>query len=322
MPNTIPLISVLMSVYNGEKFLKEAMESILSQTLPSFEFIIFDDASTDSTRAILQSFSDPRLKLINNEINIGLTKSLNKGLALAKGKFIARMDADDIALPDRLKTQVSYLNGHPDIALVGSWAEVIDEWGQTKKIDKPPVDPRVIEYELIFGNPIYHSSIMFRRDEIIQAGGYSEEYRHIEDFEMYSRLVNRFKIANIPRVLLRFRTHPHSIVATAESQKIVNANALKIIRNNMEKFVRLSDKQFIAMRDAFINKTINPSMKISDLCLAYQTHKKIYATFLKARKTRPETAAIIKRQYKRRRSLMIKKFLIGKKIRVKNLLSI
>src|SRR6185295_3491651 len=124
---TPPQVSVLMSVYNGEKYLKEAMESILNQSFPDFEFLIFNDSSTDSGREIILSFNDPRIVLVDNEKNIGLTKSLNKGLSLAKGKYIARMDADDISDAGRLNEQVNYMEKNSDVAVCGSWVQFLNE---------------------------------------------------------------------------------------------------------------------------------------------------------------------------------------------------
>jgi glycosyltransferase involved in cell wall biosynthesis len=126
----MPRISVVMSVYNGEKYLRQAIESILQQTYTDFEFIIIDDGSTDSSREIIQSYDDKRIRLVINEQNIGLTKSLNKGIRLAKGEFIARMDADDISLPQRFEKQVAYLDSHPEVGVLGTYANIIDHRGK------------------------------------------------------------------------------------------------------------------------------------------------------------------------------------------------
>ena len=126
-----PIVTVLMSVYNGERYLNEAIDSILAQTFTDFEFLIIDDASTDSTPKILHSYDDPRIRIVTNEENLGLTKSLNKGLALAQGEYIARMDADDISLPERLMMQLNFLIDNKTVPLVGSGAIMIDEDGKS-----------------------------------------------------------------------------------------------------------------------------------------------------------------------------------------------
>ena len=122
-----PKVAVLMSVYNGEKYLREAINSILSQTFNDFEFLIINDGSTDGTADILKSYTDSRIKIINNEKNIGLTKSLNKGLKIAKGEYIARQDADDISMPERLKEEVAFLEIHKDYAVVGTFVKILNE---------------------------------------------------------------------------------------------------------------------------------------------------------------------------------------------------
>ncbi len=125
-----PKVSVIMSVYNGDKYLREAIESILNQTFTDFEFIIVNDGSTDNSLEIIESYDDERIKTINNKKNIGLTKSLNKALKFAKGKYIARQDADDVSLPNRFEKQVEYLDSHPEVALVGTSVYLIDENGK------------------------------------------------------------------------------------------------------------------------------------------------------------------------------------------------
>ncbi|MCP8319033.1 MAG: glycosyltransferase, partial [Candidatus Methylarchaceae archaeon HK01B] len=126
-----PKITILMSVYNGEKYLREAIDSILNQTFKDFEFLIINDGSTDRTVEILRSYHDSRIKIITNEKNMGLTKSLNKGLKIARSEYVARMDADDISYPRRLEVQYEYMKKNPDVGIVGSWNDVIDDKGNT-----------------------------------------------------------------------------------------------------------------------------------------------------------------------------------------------
>jgi glycosyltransferase involved in cell wall biosynthesis len=149
-----PKISVLMSVYNGEKYLKEAVDSILNQTFSDFEFIVINDHSTDSTSEILFSYKDSRLKIIENDENIGITKSLNKGLRLVSGKYTARMDADDISFNNRLEKQLQYLEDNPDVGVLGTMA--ISNGKYLKyKINLPSKD-YLIKWQLFFSNPIIH----------------------------------------------------------------------------------------------------------------------------------------------------------------------
>ena len=205
-------ITILMSVYNGEKYLREAMESILNQSFKDFEFLIINDGSTDKSEAIIKSYKDPRIRLVNNEKNEGLIFSLNKGLELARGNYIARMDYDDISSPERLKRQYNYLEKNPDIALIGSLSELIDKNGNKigQRI-KLPLDYYSIKFYLFANNPLMHSSVFFRKKIIKEVGGYDEKYKHAEDYELYSRIVKKYRIINLPEILIKFRIHEESI---------------------------------------------------------------------------------------------------------------
>src|SRR6185295_9135648 len=156
---TPPQVSVLMSVYNGEKYLKEAMESILNQSFSDFEFLIFNDSSTDSSREIILSYNDPRIVLIDNKKNIGLTKTLNKGISLAKGKYIARMDADDVCHPERLNEQVNYLDKNAEVAVCGTWVQFLNE----NEVVKLPTKKNEIKTLLFCNSCLAHPSVMIRK---------------------------------------------------------------------------------------------------------------------------------------------------------------
>ena len=206
------VISVVMSVHNGERFLREAVASILNQTYTDFEFIIFDDCSSDGSAAILQSFADPRIRIYTNEKNIGLTNSLNKCLALAQGKYIARMDADDISLPTRFAKQVRFLNEHPAIALVGTWMECIDAEGRSLSRVDTPIEPNLIKDEMLKMNCIAHPSVMFRKDVVLAVGGYRTTLgRYAQDYDLWLRLLEQYQISNLPEHLLLYRMHPRQI---------------------------------------------------------------------------------------------------------------
>ncbi len=160
-----------MSVYNGEKYLREAIDSILGQTFKDFEFLIIDDGSTDSSVEIIRSYADPRIRLIQNEENIGLSRSLNKGLKLARGEYIARMDADDISLPRRLAAQVGLLDKQPDIGLVGTSIQLIDCDGERMHVHRVPTTHAQILWALCFTTPLAHPSVVFRKVIIECVGG-------------------------------------------------------------------------------------------------------------------------------------------------------
>jgi glycosyltransferase involved in cell wall biosynthesis len=207
-----PEVSVVMSVYNGERFLQEAVRSILDQTFPDFEYIIVDDGSTDQTASILGSFDDQRIRLIYNPENLGLTASLNKGIDAAQGEFIARMDADDVSLPSRLEKQVSYLRSHPDIGVVGTDKQDIDLEGRyLEKNWNPPTLPGYVGWRLYFGNPIIHPSVMIRKRCLENVGLYDNYKRTAQDYDLWMRLSRVTKLSNLNEVLILYRRHSRSI---------------------------------------------------------------------------------------------------------------
>jgi glycosyltransferase involved in cell wall biosynthesis len=200
-----PKITVLMSVYNDERYLKKSVDTILNQTFTDFEFIIINDGSTDSTLDILKMYSDPRIRIITNAEQIGLSKSLNKGLLLAKGEYIARQDGNDISSSKRLKKQFDFLEARPDLGLVGTWSYIID--AENRIIDKHAVftEHNAIVTMLLTENQFVHSSVMFRKDCIDKLGGYNEELRYAQDYDMWLRTSEYFKLANIGEFLHYWR---------------------------------------------------------------------------------------------------------------------
>ena len=206
----VPMISVIMSVYNGEKYLKESLESILRQTFTDFEFLIIDDSSTDKTLQILQQYQnkDKRVRIFTNQENLGLTKSLNILLRKTRGKYIARMDADDISLPDRLLKQYLFLEEHKDIFLVGTGAYIIDEKGSVLSISEPLTKWREVEKRLPLRNCIYHPSIMFRNKGYM----YRDKFIYAQDYDFYlNALTKGEKLTNMSDHLVKYRVVKTSI---------------------------------------------------------------------------------------------------------------
>lgn len=203
-----------MSVYNGSRYVRDAIESVIHQTFTDFEFIIFDDCSTDHTWSILCEYAeyDKRVKVFRNEENIGLTKSLNKGLRLSHGEYIARQDADDISLPGRLEKQVELLDQHFEVVLVSCDLEVIDADGLTTDKWQQACDSDLVTWYLLFYNHLGgHSQVMFRREVALNLDGYSEAFRYCQDYELWCRLVKTGRIVIMPEVLLKKRMHSESI---------------------------------------------------------------------------------------------------------------
>lgn len=226
-----PKVTVLMSVYNGEKYLREAIESILNQTFKDFEFLIINDGSTDSSRDIVLSYNDRKIRLIDNEKNIGLTKSLNRGLNLARGEYIVRMDADDVSLPERLEKQVNYLEIHPEVGVLGTWVKCIDEYGKPTRELHPPTEPDLIKWSLPFNNCLTHSSVMMRRAVLERVGGYNPEMVVAQDYDLWVRvsLETQFQIANLHEELLLLRRNiPNSI--TSRHHRMQDKTAIKIMQ--------------------------------------------------------------------------------------------
>jgi len=243
-----PTISVLMSVYNCEPYIREAIESILDQTYRDFEFIIIDDASTDLSSKIIENIknerTDDRIILIKNETNIGLTKSLNKGLKIARGTYIARMDADDISLPIRLAVQKKFLDEHPEIVCVGSASKNIDKNGDVFGEKKVLTNPDEINFRLITANAINHSTAMFRTILVRNMGGYNENFRYAQDFDLWSRLSsNGLKLANIPESLIKYRLHQKSVTQSETSSESAYHFATTIITKNISQYIPISDHE-------------------------------------------------------------------------------
>jgi glycosyltransferase involved in cell wall biosynthesis len=224
---SIPVITVLMPVYNGEQFIKEAIESILSQSFTNFEFLIIDDGSTDTTPQIVQSYVDSRIRYIKNEKNLGISHTLNKGLEMASAELIARMDADDISYPNRLQKQYEYLESHPSCALLSSWAREILENGEPIKVEEWESD--TYYYNLNFECVIYHPTVMYRRSVVIDIGGYSIPY--CEDYDLWWKIARDFEIHNLSEVLIDYRSTTSSLSRVTKKEEYENAQQQLVLRN-------------------------------------------------------------------------------------------
>lgn len=207
-----PLVSVVIPVFNAEKYLAEAVESILRQTYTNLEILLINDGSTDGSKAILKKYAlaDPRIKLINNEQNIGLVRTLNTGLDQATGKYIARMDADDISVTDRIKLQVDFLENHSEVALLGGAFQIID----SNEVIRHPLSNDQIKIKLLSNTAFAHPTVMMRT-AVFKAEDfrYDENYRHLEDFELWTRVAQKHELANLKQVVLHYRIHPTQVTS-------------------------------------------------------------------------------------------------------------
>lgn len=233
-------VTVLMPVYNGEKYLREAVDSILAQTYREFEFLIINDGSTDGTRGILESYGDPRIRVMDNDENRGIVYTLNRGLKQAAHDLIARQDADDLCAPHRLQRQVEYLGKHPDVALVGSRAANIDERGSAvygKVFDKP-VGAHAIRWYMFFDNPFVHTSVMFRKNVILDRFGGYPEFRLCEDYELWSRVAREGPVTVLAECLVTQRVHSNSLIGSTKpdigDDGYTGLDSVDVVRRNLD----------------------------------------------------------------------------------------
>lgn len=227
-----PLVTVLMTVYNGGKYLRLSVESVLKQSFKDFEFLIVNDCSTDNSIEIIKSFGDERISIHSNEKNLGQTKSLNVGLNLAKGKYIARMDADDMAFPSWIEKLVDYTESHPEYAAVSAGVVVMNESGKFKKVFQPPTAFDEVIFHIFFGNAMNHVGSLINKEILLKNGGYNEEFKIAQDYELWSSLIrNNYRLINIDKILVAVRIHESSLGYTAERDKGLKEVAETIYRN-------------------------------------------------------------------------------------------
>ncbi|MBT6004733.1 MAG: glycosyltransferase family 2 protein [Prolixibacteraceae bacterium] len=244
-----------MPVYNVEKYLQEAIESILNQTYSNFEFLIINDGSSDKSGEIINSYNDSRIVYLQNNKNKGLVYTLNYGISLAKGEYIARMDGDDISLPDRFETQVAIMGKFKDIVVCGSWMKTFGL--DNECIWSTPTQDALIKASLVFASCIYHPTTMFRRETLIKNRlNYDPKYIHAEDYELWIRLADFGELANISQVLLKYRKHTNSVGSKHSNAQRQSANK---IRNNLlssKLQCSFSKKQF-RIHEAFCYRDFN-----------------------------------------------------------------
>jgi glycosyltransferase involved in cell wall biosynthesis len=222
-----PRLTVLMPVYNAERFIKEAIDSILDQSFEHFEFIIIDDGSNDNSCSIIQSYGDSRIRFYKNAKNIGISATLNKGIALSSCDLIARMDSDDICHRDRLKMQYKYMTTNSHCALLSTWAEVTTDDNEFVRLEK--YRNEFYYYNLTFECWIYHPTVMFRKQCVESVGGYTMMYS--EDFDLFWKLSIKYRIGNIAEPLVKYRLSPTSLNTVLRKAEYDKANEANVIRN-------------------------------------------------------------------------------------------
>lgn len=222
----MPKISVVMPVYNAEKYLREAMDSILNQTYTDFEFIILDDGSKDTSPDIVRSYSDPRIRFYQNEHNMGVAATLNRGLDLATGEYIARMDSDDISLPERFEKQVTYLDAHPEIAVLATDVQTFGAKNFYSPTSKKNEELRV---DLIFNCCLCHPTVMMRGSLVQQEQFfYDPAFNKMEDYELWVRISEQHQLACLDQILFKYRVHPQQVTQNSSTEISEQYRSLKL----------------------------------------------------------------------------------------------
>jgi len=248
---TRPLVSVLMPIYNGELYLKEAIESILNQTFTDFEFIIINDGSSDGSEAIILSYDDTRIRYVKNESNLKISQTLNKGVALAKGQYIARMDADDISYSERFERQVMFMTSNPDVGVCGTWLET---FGAREEVWEYPVKHEEIKAQLLLNSALAHPSVLVKKS-VFDNSTYSAKSNVAQDYCLWTELIDTIEFSNIPMVLLKYRLHSQQ---TDKAQQISLSNKIrKKMLNRMG--CGLSENELSVFFDISNNKPVSVS---------------------------------------------------------------
>lgn len=261
----MPRISIIVSTYNGRKYLRQALGSLLSQSFTDFELIVVDDASIDATWGTLQNIDDQRLVLFRNDENLGIGASLNRALQVATGEFIAVQDHDDLSMPNRFQEQVEFLQSHRDVALVGSPGWVINENGLRISTWRVPHQDIDLKWEILINEPFLHTSVMFRRNVIEHIGGYSTNptYRFAEDYELISRITADFRVANLSDPLVCWRQHCSS--ASDSNRRQQEEASFQISLRNIRRLIPDTDAHQRRLLQALMQTRPGSPTDISDI---------------------------------------------------------
>lgn len=256
----VPAISVIMSVYNGEHYLSEAIDSILNQTFKDFELLIVNDCSNDKTFDILNKYAnlDKRIHVLTNEKNIGLAASLNRMIGQAKADLIARADCDDINFPNRLEKQYKFLKAHPDVGIISSWYNVLNVNNGNIFVSKLPIDDSTLKLRLLWDSPFAHPAVMIRK-ELISNQGYNTQFWCGQDYELWSRIAEVTKFANVPEVLLTYRQHDQAVSKTKGIQgemliaNVVKKNLNKVLNKSIDYEIALTFRNLMKGKKCYAN---------------------------------------------------------------------
>lgn len=222
--------SVIMSIFNGEKYLLESMTSVLGQSFSNFEFIIIDDGSTDQSADIVKKFEDPRIRFFSNKKNCGLPYSLNRGIKHAKGQYLFRMDQDDISFPERFKTQIAFMENYKDIDICGT--AVYSEKNGKKLVSSPLTNPEEIKATLLFRNVLAHPSVIMRKSSLVKHNlFYDPKLKNAEDYDLWTRSFRQLKMTNISTPLIFYRKHESQMINMSNLRPTVAVSRTKFLAN-------------------------------------------------------------------------------------------
>lgn len=253
-----PLVSYIMTAKNTEKFIGEAIKSIVNQTYENLEIIIVDDASTDGTTRIIREWTakDPRVKAIYNKASILPPLARNKAASIARGKYLAVLDSDDVCFPERTAKQVAFLESRPEMAAVCGHAEIIDVNGKSLGIKKKSCNLSDIRFAMLLQSQFIHSSMMVRKSAFDEFGGYRPEFMHAEDYDICTWILEKYDMINIDEVLIKFRANSGGVTTQSDSQKIQAESSLKITLQNIAPYISLSPEKTKILTDVMNNKKV------------------------------------------------------------------
>nr|WP_295869235.1 glycosyltransferase [uncultured Chitinophaga sp.] len=251
-----PLVTVFMAVYNGEAYIKQAIESVLSQSFQDFELLIINDGSADNSLSIAAQYTDPRIRILNNEKNSGLFFTRNRGIDEARGKYFATLDCDDIAYPHRLEEQMRFLQSNPNCVLCGGKARLIDGNGEITGKISPPVEKERLPAYMFFANAFINSSTIIDIG-VLRELRFRSNYEPAEDYDLFARIAERFEIATINNFLVKYRVHGENVSQRkAENKK---RGELTIIEHNLKRIGVVASQQALALQHLFISKDFRKS---------------------------------------------------------------
>lgn len=303
-----PKVSVIMAAYNSGKYIEESILSILNQTLKDLELIIVDDCSTDEVPKIIEKYRqlDERIITIRNNINSGIAVSRNNGINRAKADYIAVMDSDDLAFPDKLQVQYDFLKHEPNVGAVASGTQIIDENGIFMKNRIGLTDPDEIKFRLLLKNPFINSSVLFRKKLFEEMGGYSKEFEYSEDYSFFSFLSEKYKLASIPEILTKYRQNSQSSVTfKSNSRKTQIENSLKINIRNVNRYIKLSPEK--------VNNLVNTINKwpisFTELIKSLIIYKKLVRQYTKKRELNQDQIQKVLKIYKSDKQTAVGAFL-------------